>query len=51
VRSTTANGQPACVFVSVGEGDGPAGVQVFEIVGDRIGDIVIFLDPRIVARF
>jgi RNA polymerase sigma-70 factor (ECF subfamily) len=51
VRSTTANGQPACVFVTAEGSGGPAGVQVFEIVDGGIADIVIFLDPRIVARF
>jgi RNA polymerase sigma-70 factor, ECF subfamily len=51
VRPTTANGQPACVFSSADGTGGPAGVQVFEMAGDRIADIVIFLDPRIVARF
>jgi RNA polymerase sigma-70 factor (ECF subfamily) len=48
MRPTAANGQPAALAYVHGQ---PYGVVVLTVIGDRIGRIVSFQDPALVARF
>jgi RNA polymerase sigma-70 factor (ECF subfamily) len=48
MRPTAANGQPAALAYVHGR---PYGVVVLTVIGDRIGRIVSFQDPALVARF
>jgi RNA polymerase sigma-70 factor, ECF subfamily len=51
VMTTTANGQPACVFAAADVPERPLGVQVLDILGDGIGQITVFLDEAMARRF